>query len=268
MSLPNEILIDILTMLPWSRAGSRDTRLVCRQFNAVLRDYEHSIACELIRTQFPASSRRRFPGLFHTETVNYAVVDQLHNRWSALARVREGCRHVREREGKAAGWMTPRWIKIQEVGLGLLYRLQDCGKGSNHVVPCSLLRSSSVCYEDQAMLIKSLPVVSLAVLLFTLFISIHQLRADGPDIIHHQSPVQVPAFRAELELACEELMLQHGADYLVSLLNHNVRATRYASCGPMSWIELTPFPECSKMNTAPWKRDSFLTLTGNLSLQH
>jgi len=164
--------------------------------------------------------------------------------------------------------MTPRWTKIQEVGLGLLYRLQDCGKGEAHVVPCSLLKSFSVCSEDQAMLIRTLPATSLAVLLFTLFISIHQLRADGPDIIHHQSPVQVPAFRAELELACEELMLQHGADYLVLLLDHNVRAVKYVSCGPMFWIELTPFPECSKMNTAPWKRDSYLMSTDNLSLQH
>lgn len=57
-------------------------------------------------------------------------------------------------------------------------------------------------------------------------ISIQQLRADGPDILHHQSPVQVRAFRVEIELACQELLLERGPEYLGLLLKSDSDAIK------------------------------------------
>lgn len=56
--------------------------------------------------------------------------------------------------------------------------------------------------------------------------SIHELRADGPDLLHHHSPVQNAVYRAEMELACEEMLLRHGAPYLASLLDNDPKAIR------------------------------------------
>jgi hypothetical protein len=75
-------------------------------------------------------------------------------------------------------------------------------------------------HEDKACTIRSLPPTSLAILLLTLHLSIHQLRADGPSLLIPTSPLLHGMLRFEVELCCQELILQHGPSFLDALLCH------------------------------------------------
>lgn len=63
-------------------------------------------------------------------------------------------------------------------------------------------------------------------MLFTLILSVHQLRSDGPDILLPTRPLTFDVLRFEVELACEELLLQHGPAYHDALLCHSESAIR------------------------------------------
>lgn len=128
--LPTEILIETLSGLPWTRTVLGDLKLVCRRFNDVLTNYEHSIACDLIKTCLPPTSRCRFPGLFQSRVIKYTTVDILQRRWQAIERIEKSCHTIRERDGKHAEWIISKWISLQGIGLCLLFRLNDCSKES------------------------------------------------------------------------------------------------------------------------------------------
>ncbi|KAH0388339.1 hypothetical protein KCU92_g974, partial [Aureobasidium melanogenum] len=85
----------------------------------------------------------------------------------------------------------------------LLYRLYDAG---NH--------------ENKSQVIRSLPPTSLAILLLTLYLCIQQLRVDGPGLLIPTSPLLHGMLRFEVELCCQELILQHGPSFLDALLCH------------------------------------------------
>jgi hypothetical protein len=57
-------------------------------------------------------------------------------------------------------------------------------------------------------------------LLLSLHLSIHQLRADGPNLLIPTSPLLHGMLRFEVELCCQELILQHGPSFLDALLCH------------------------------------------------
>ncbi|KAL1306655.1 hypothetical protein AAFC00_005329 [Neodothiora populina] len=203
--LPTELIIDTITKVEWEQRTLCNLRLVCRNFDDILRSFENTITNALLQSQFPSSSRNMFPSLFQ-EASKYSTVSEVQRRWDILGRLEHNCVHIGEREGKQ-GWMIPRSIKIHSTGLCLLFRLQDVGSGGS-----------------QATLIRSLPCTSLLVLLFSLTLSLHQLRVNGPDILNSSAPVQCAAFRAEMELACLELLLQHGPQFLLSLLEKDSNA--------------------------------------------
>jgi len=81
-------------------------------------------------------------------------------------------------------------------------------------------------HEEKAFNIRSLPPTSLAILLLTLHLCIHQLRADGPNILIPTSPLLHGMLRFEVELCCQELILQHGPSFLDALLCHCPHATK------------------------------------------
>ncbi|KAI4715955.1 hypothetical protein E4T48_07848 [Aureobasidium sp. EXF-10727] len=85
----------------------------------------------------------------------------------------------------------------------LLYRLYDAG---NH--------------ENKSRIIRSLPRTSIAILLLTLHLCIQQLRADGPSLLIPTSPLLHGMLRFEVEICCQELILQHGPGFLDALLCH------------------------------------------------
>ncbi|KAI4823156.1 hypothetical protein E4T44_06909 [Aureobasidium sp. EXF-8845] len=151
---------------------------------------------------FPRNILANHPGL-DGKNISFKTLDELYVRLSTLFRLERNCHSIRRRAGKEAAWMRPEWMSLQQAGLHLLYYLYDAG---NH--------------EDQSNIIRSLPPTSLAILLLTLHLSIHQLRADGPDLLIPTSPLLHGMLRFEVELCCQELILQRGPGFLDALLCH------------------------------------------------
>lgn len=201
-SLPPELLLDSISRLDYTPRCLSTLRLVCRDFNQILQQYEHSLALQVIRLQFPRNILANHPGL-DGKNISFKTLDELYVRLSTLFRLERNCHSIRRREGKEAAWMRPEWMNLQQAGLHLLYYLYDAG---NH--------------EDQSNIIRSLPPTSLAILLLTLHLSIHQLRADGPDLFNPTSPLLHGMLRFEVELCCQELILQRGPGFLDALLCH------------------------------------------------
>lgn len=143
--IPAELLADILALVPWGVINHKNLRLTCRRFNDILYNYESSIAREIISKQCPPSSQLRFPSIFEdngTKT-GYLIVYEVQRRWKVLEDIEKSCSRVRERNGKQAGWMTPRLVGLQGIGLCLLFRMCDAGEW--RVVHTMVSAASDVC---------------------------------------------------------------------------------------------------------------------------
>ena len=127
-SLPTEVLLEILT-LSWSHTSLSVLKLISRRFSCILTCYEHSIASDLIEINFPWKSQQVFPGMCWEQRNCYTTVEVVRYRWQALERIeliRQSMKvHIREQPW----WTVPRWHTVQRVGLCLLFRLYDCGRG-------------------------------------------------------------------------------------------------------------------------------------------
>ncbi|KAG9681453.1 hypothetical protein KCU95_g14895, partial [Aureobasidium melanogenum] len=202
LSLPPELILGIFARIEYTPAYHNQLRLVCRDFNGLLQQYEHSLAAETVYLHFPLGILAKYPGLCKTGTsIGLKTLDELYMRLCTLFRLERNCHNIRKREGKEAAWMRPEWINLQQAGMHLLYRLHDAG---NH--------------ENKSQVIRSLPPTSLAILLLTLYLCIQQLRADGPSLLIPTSPLLHGMLRFEVELCCQELILQNGPSFLDALL--------------------------------------------------
>lgn len=219
--LPLELLLDSLSRIEYTPGCLGALRPVCREFNKLLHRYEHSLAVEIIRLQFPPGILAKHPGLNGSNTgIGFRTVDELYIRMQTLFRLERNCHSIRRREGKEAAWMRYEWIGLQQTGMHLLYRLYDAGKCSSQTsqdISSHFLLGN---HEDKACTIRSLPPTSLAILLLTLHLCIHQLRADGPSLLIPTSPLLHGMLRFEVEICCQELILQHGPRFLDALLCH------------------------------------------------
>jgi hypothetical protein len=224
--LPPELMLDSISRLDYT-PGCLDTlRLVCRNLNNLLQQYEHSLALEVIRLQFPPNVLAKHPGLVG-RNIGFKTLDELYVRLYTLFRLERNCYSIRRREGKEAAWMRPEWMNLQQAGMHLLYRLSDAGKCPFMGLAKSLTHASLTGdHEESAKIIRSLPPTSLAILLLTLHLSIHQLRADGPDLLIPTSPLLHGMLRYEVELCCQELVLQRGPGFLDALLCHCPHAVK------------------------------------------
>lgn len=92
-------------------------------------------------------------------------------------------------------------LRLFPSGLLLLHRLQDTGS-----------------YCHKVALINGLPSTSLACLLFKLVSSIKILRIYGPDPINSTYQSGDIMARSDIELAFEEMLLQHGPDFFIAML--------------------------------------------------
>ncbi|KAF1356838.1 hypothetical protein BDV97DRAFT_18640 [Delphinella strobiligena] len=133
-SLPTELLIDTISTVPWTAFEPRNLKLVCRGFNDVLSNYEHSIVSRLIETQIPSSILHRFPDLVQGgrgHGYSYHTLEVIQSRWEILKYIEKSCYDVKERHCKQAERMTPGRVTLQGIGLCSLYRLSNhSGKGT------------------------------------------------------------------------------------------------------------------------------------------
>lgn len=128
LSLPPELILGILARIEYTPAYHNQLRLVCRDFNGLLQQYEHSLAAETVYLHFPLGILAKYPGLYETGTsIGLKTLDELYMRLCTLFRLERNCHNIRRREGKEAAWMRPEWINLQQAGMHLLYRLHDAG---------------------------------------------------------------------------------------------------------------------------------------------
>jgi hypothetical protein len=128
LDLPLELILDSLSHVDYTPGCLNALRLVCRHFNNIVQQYEHSLAMNIIRLQFPPDALARYPGLYETKSIGFKTLDELYVRLHTLFRLERNCHSIRRREGKEAAWMKLEWINLQQVGMHLLYRLCDAGK--------------------------------------------------------------------------------------------------------------------------------------------
>lgn len=127
--LPLELILDSLSRIDYTPGCLGALRSVCRDFNKLLRQFEHSLAVEIIRLQFPPGVLAKHPGLDGPDRgIGFRTLDELYVRLKTMFRLERNCHNIRRREGKEAAWMRPEWISLQQTGIHLLYRLYDAGK--------------------------------------------------------------------------------------------------------------------------------------------
>lgn len=130
--LPLELILDSLSRIDYTPGCLHALRPVCRDFDKLLRQFEHSLAVQVIRLQFPPGILAKHPGLYGSDTgIGFKTLDELYIRLQTLFRIERNCHSIRRREGKEAAWMRPEWIDLQQTGMHLLYRLHDAGKSSS-----------------------------------------------------------------------------------------------------------------------------------------
>lgn len=127
--LPLELILELLSRIGYTPGCLGALRSVCRDFNRLLRQFEHSLAVEIIRLQFPPDILAKHPGLDGPDRgIGFRTLDELYVRLETLFRLERNCHSIRRREGKEAAWMRLEWISLQQAGMHLLYRLYDAGK--------------------------------------------------------------------------------------------------------------------------------------------
>ncbi|KAI5251266.1 hypothetical protein E4T42_04439 [Aureobasidium subglaciale] len=214
LSLPPELMLNSLARIDYTPGCLDHLRIVCHGLEGLLRQYEHSLAVEIIRLQFPSKVLSRYPGLHDPGTsIGFKTLDEICIRAYTLFRIERNSHNIRRREGKEAAWMRPEWVNLQQVGMHLLYRLFDADTSTYFVI-------TTGDHKNKSQIIRSLPPTSLAILLLTLHLCIHQLRSDGPSLLIPTSPLLHGMLRFEVEMCCQELILQHGPCFLDALLCH------------------------------------------------
>jgi len=230
-SIPTECLIDILSSVDYTASTRSDLRGVCKRFQSTVDNYEHSIVRTIVTQQFDWA-KRQYPSLFSNGmTMTWSSMDVLFRRISVLSSIKSRCLIVRQGNAEHSSWSTYRALTFHYAGLLILYRLKDCRKP---ILPILLepILTQTATNEGKRAIILSLPKASLAILTFTLMMSIHVLRALGPELVlYWVTPLQEDS-RSEVELACEEVLLRDGPEFLLGLLQHRGESISYvhSSC--------------------------------------
>lgn len=238
-SMPAEVLLQIAAKIPFEARPVSAFQLINRRTHNIIQGYQRSLIKETISQQF-SWAPRQFPGLFtdpHASPMGRRQLARVLTRVATLTSIKAKCRVIREQgHTHHCAWTTKRSTETYAAGLLILYRVSD---GMYIVVLNANGRrlTGTAPHDQQATLIESLPRTSLAVLLFTLMMSVLMLRSVGPRMMlhcphHHMHAAsahereQRIRERADIELACEELLLQQGPGFLLGLMDDRADVTR------------------------------------------
>lgn len=241
--LPAEVWLEIIPHIPYSPQDLTSLRLTCVTLNGLVKHHEHSLVTDIKAAQFRRDSTQLFPGL---ALKTYANLSTLHRRLETLEELHGQWLEI-VNHGVELHWLKGRWESIHKAGLLLLYRLLDAGT-----------------YEAKVKLLEQLPATSLACLLFKLISSIKILRVFGPEPINATYCKQDAMVRSDVELAFEELLLQHGPQMFAVMLKagrlagvaeidggRSERAVRYVVVVP-----LPPMSLSANKRPVPFKQKS------------
>lgn len=218
-TLPPELWLDIIPRVPYSPRSLLNIRLTCHRLNTLTTQHETSLVADIKRQQCSSTQTGRFPGL---ELVGYRDLSTLYGRQQTLDQVHKHWLKVTYASPELK-WLKGRWEGIHKTGLLLLYHLQDVEPLSTHEAHSHSKTSEDaidwVAHCAKVRLLESLPATSLACLLFQLMASIHILRIHGPEPISNKYAAGDVGTRTEVELAFEELLLTHGPDIFMGMLD-------------------------------------------------
>lgn len=196
-TLPAELLLDIIPYIPFSPQTLSRVSQTNARLNLLIKGHENGLVKDIKRLQIPSTSLRLFPSL---QTNTYSGLATLHDRLETLYDLHSEWLRITS-NGPELDWLKGRWETVHKIGLLLLYRLQDTGS-----------------YLNKVALINGLPTTSLACLLFKLIASIKILRIYGPCPINGHHAAGDIMQRSDIELAFEEMLLQHGPEFFIAML--------------------------------------------------
>ncbi|OQN98526.1 hypothetical protein B0A48_15787 [Cryoendolithus antarcticus] len=200
-SLPVEIILEITPHIPFSPSQFQTLRNISPIFESAIASHEKSLVNAIRGRQYTESTIASFPGF----SQSYTGLSTLHSRLYTISGLSDLWPRLTTGNADLA-WLRDRWLTIYKLGTLLLYRLQDC---STH--------------DARTDLLNALPATSLATLYFTLYSSVKVLRHHGPEPINGSYSKDDTEARADIELAFEEMLLQHGPEFFLSLLHAGER---------------------------------------------
>ncbi|KAK5135581.1 hypothetical protein LTR08_005061 [Meristemomyces frigidus] len=228
-TLPPELWLEIIPHIPPTPSNLLALRLTNTHLHALLRTHEHTLVKEILTAHAHLSHATRifFPSLkvntyktLHTLQTRLALLATLETHWPALTHP--------PNTAEALAWLTPRWTHLHSTGLTLLYNLRD----------------TAPTHSSKIRLLTSLPATSLALLLYTCVASVKILRVLGRAPMRARSRGQaVPTsarsrglgdveVRSQVELAFEEMLLAHGAEFFGGMLDvGGKQARRFGGSG-------------------------------------
>jgi len=206
--LPAELILNTIPHISYTPVNLTRLRLVSQKMNALISAHEQGLVSDIKTQQYSPATLTLFPSLPHS----YAGLRSMHERNRTLNDLHKHWLHVTN-HGPDLGWMRDRWENIHKAGMLLLYRLCDAGDPTN-ITPSP----TSDPTDAQRDLLNLLPATSLACLIFKLYSSIKILRIYGPEPICASYAKGDPEARCDVELAFEEMLLRHGPDFFVIML--------------------------------------------------
>ncbi|KAK3677113.1 hypothetical protein LTR78_003318 [Recurvomyces mirabilis] len=255
-TLPSEIWLDIISLIPYTPLQLLHLRLLSQRLNALITTHEKSLIRHLLRQQNENNSNSLqtnlslFPDL---KIKTYPDLHRLHTRTTGFRNLQNTITEIGEKTEELE-WLAGRYEPLLHTGLLLLHRLQDIEPLAEHLKhlpylslspPTSTSTSTLLpnpAYCAKIALLQSLPKTSLACLLFSLVAAVKVLRAKGPEPIGQSWCMRDAEERSEVELAMEECLLERGPAVLAGLLGIEggaelVWAKRY---GPILSILASP----------------------------
>ncbi|MCJ1403582.1 hypothetical protein MMC11_006805 [Xylographa trunciseda] len=200
--LPNELLLRIVEQVHYDGRTFHSIRRINRHFQQLLIEYQHSITSEVARSQYPSSST-----IYPSPSLSSAL-QSFHWDWLAMLDHRSRTvNHVADLisqsslQGTVPSNDLSQWLQYIEAGLHLCYRLQD-----------------SSTHDAKVAHIAGLPHLSLALIYITLIWSLRTAQRLSTGIMHADHGPSDEEQRMELCLCFEECTMQHGPDFLRSIV--------------------------------------------------
>lgn len=205
-TLPPELILQVIPHIPHDPQTIRNLKLTNRRLHSLLTTHEPTLAPAILRSNYQAT-----PALFPSLLFNsYAQLATLHARLATLTALHANWLHLTS-NGPELNWLRDRWESIHKAGTLLLYRLRDCSESVG-------LGDSDASHTAKVDLLNLLPATSLACLVFKCYSAIKILRVHGPEPVHATFAKDDMGTRCEVELALEEMLLVHGAEFFVAML--------------------------------------------------
>jgi hypothetical protein len=206
MTLPPELMLQIIPHIPHDPEDLKALKATNRYFYTLLTAHETTLVPAIRKTSYQ-NTPLLFPSLL---LESYDQLASLHSRLATLADLHANWLHLTS-HGPELNWLRDRWESIHKAGTLLLYRLRDCSDVFTET-------NSDSAHSSKVDLLHLLPATSLACLIFKCYSAIKILRVHGPEPAHAAFAKGDAGARCEIELALEEMLLTHGAEFFVAML--------------------------------------------------